>query len=315
MAAGSRWQPQRHWATSADWVFLSVWLIRKCFKAFPWAATFLGGPKRSSTSAHWPLNRHENHANWLQSTSDAVLFLDIDLAVPTLDFDLAVPALDMTPLAWATRKRTRQGARLRATCIMSIHDSSSRDLWSANVLLHWQTMMFSKTGFSITTRGQRGWFKTSLGELNGTSYLIAAELTCMKKTMVPKGSPCAFWGWSYAKRAVYKTKLFYPRALRNLWQRKVFRGWWMKQWNVRSLQNLRLKVRPQHPPGTPQQHVWSLACCVLQKLGSPASNLCFVICDWKELWTWILWICVKLYYWRKNGLKDGADILNCNHQS
>ena len=143
MAAGSRWQPQRHWATSADWVFLSVWLIRKCFKAFPWAATFLGGPKRSSTSAHWPLNRHENHANWLQSTSDAVLFLDIDLAVPTLDFDLAVPALDMTPLAWATRKRTRQGSRLRATCIMSIHDSSSRDLWSANVLLHWQTMMFS----------------------------------------------------------------------------------------------------------------------------------------------------------------------------
>ena len=26
----------------------------------------------------------------------------------------------------------------------------------ANVLLHWQTMMFSKTGFSTTTRGQRG---------------------------------------------------------------------------------------------------------------------------------------------------------------
>ena len=144
---------------------------------------------------------------------------------------------------------------------------------------------------------------------------IAAELTCMKKTMVPKGSPCAFWGWSCAKRTVYKTKLFYPRALRNLWQRKVFRGWWMKQWNVRSLQNLRLKVRPQHPPGTPP--ATCLKSCVLRlaKLGSPASNLCFVICDWKELWTWILWICVKLYYRSKNGLKDGADILNCNHQS
>ena len=162
--------------------FLLVWLIRKCFKAFPWAAAFLGGPKRSSTSAHRRLNRHENHANWLQSTSGAVLFLGIDLAVP---------ALDMTPLAWATRKRTRPGSRLRATCIMSIHDSSSRDLWSANVLLHWQTMMFSKTGFSITTRGQRGWFKTSLGELNGTSYLKTSQqnLRVWKKQWLLKDPP------------------------------------------------------------------------------------------------------------------------------
>ena len=73
----------------------------------------------------------------------------------------------------------------------SIHDSSSRDLWSANVLLHWQTMMLSKTGFSTTTRGQRGWFKTSLGELNGTSYLKTSQqnLRVWKKQWLLKDPP------------------------------------------------------------------------------------------------------------------------------
>ena len=170
-------------------------MIRKCFKAFPWAAAFLGGPKRSSTSAHRPLNRHENHANWLQSTSGAVLFLGIDLAVPALDFDLAVPALDMTPLAWATRKRTRQGSRLRATCIVHPRLVIQRPMvrQCAVALANHDVQQNRILHHNTRAEGVIQNFPWR-AEWNIIPQDIAAELTCMKKTMVPKGSPCAFWG-------------------------------------------------------------------------------------------------------------------------
>ena len=136
-----------------------------------------------------------------------------------------------------------------------------------------------RTGFSTTTRGQRGWFKTSLGELNGTSYLKTSQqnLRVWKKQWFLKDPPVLSGGEVDAKRTVYKTKLFYPRALRNLWLKKGIPG--LMDETMECPITTKFKVKGQTPasPGNPP--ATCLKSCVLRLAKARKSSIESVLCD------------------------------------